>query len=210
MGNYFPLVGFSGMRDDTLANKVGIILLAMQGNTRFLNPSPSLTDVEAALDDFRLKLETAGRKGSPMDTTLKKQSRTVLMALLKRLGRYVEEVAAGDLAVIQSSGFTSSADAVPGTVPGTPQYVVVAHGKLSGELKLSFQAVKEALLYEYRYAVLPVDGSAPEWSDRLTTGNSRAAIISGLTRATEYLVQVRAVNSHGAGDWSQSVAQVAL
>lgn len=210
MGPYFPLISFSWMRDETLANKAGIILLAMSTNTLFPVPSPSLTDVEAALDDFRTKLETAGRKGSQLDTTLKDQSRDRLIPLLQKLGRYVRDVADGDPAVIQSSGFTCSSDRRPGGIPETPQHVVLRNGPLSGELKLSFGKVEGARLYEYRYAKMPVPGAEAEWSDRFTTSNSRGTVIGGLTRVTEYLVQVRALNNHGASDWSQTVAHVVI
>ena len=210
MGPYFPLISFSWMRDDALANKAGIILLAMSANTLFPAPSPSLTHVEAALDDFRTKLETAGRKGSQLDTTLKDQSRGRLIPLLQKLGRYVREVSEGDRAVIQSSGFTCSSDRRPGDIPEIPLHVMLRNGQLSGELKLSFSKVEGARLYEYRYAKMPATGTEPVWSDRFTTSNSRGTVISGLTRVTEYLVQVRALNNHGASDWSQPVAHVVM
>lgn len=210
MNYYFPLVGFSGVKDDELATKGRTVLQAMDGNPLFPNPVPDLSVLSDAYDDYVIRLAEARRRGSPRETTLKNQSKDVLKGLLKRLGAYVDGVADGDLAIIQSSGFEASATRTAGTVPGQPQDVRLTNGMLSGTLQLSFQNVANARLYEYRYAQMAPMGSEPEWSERIIASNSRITIIFGLERVREYLVQVRAVNNYGPGDWSNTVAQVVI
>ncbi len=210
MRTYFPLVGFSGVKDDALATKANTVLQAMDGHPLFPTPVPALATVQAAYEDYALKLAEARRRGSPRETTLKNQSKAVLIGLLKKLGAYVADVADGDLAVIQASGFDASAGQGAGTVPGQPLGVRLLNGRLASTLQLTFFQVPGARLYEYRYAQVPVGGAGPDWSDRIVTSNSRITIIAGLQRVTEYMVQVRAVNNYGPGDWSAAAMRVVI
>ena len=208
MRKYFPLVGFQRMGDDELATEAGAIKEAMIGNADFTQPSPPLTDVETDLDDYRLKLNVSRRKGSPYETTLKNQAKDKLAETLRQLGAYVNIVAKGDLALIQSAGFKPSSFGVQG-VPADTEGVKVVVGELMGDLIVRFNPVKAASLYQYRYAPVPQYGQEPEWSPLIVTGNSRRNVISGLTRGEEYQVEVRAVNRHGAGNWCPAVRQLA-
>jgi len=56
------------------------------------------------------------------------------------------------------------------------------------------------LMYEYQDRM----ESESEWSDRLVTSSSKANIIAPLEVAQGYEVRVRAVNTHGVGDWSDT------
>lgn len=173
MRKVFPLVGFHQMGDDELAIEAGAIKEAMTGNADFAQPSPPLSDVEADLDDYRLKLEIARRKGSPYDTTLKNQAKDKLAETMKQLGSYVNFVAKGDLALIQSAGFQPSSYGIQG-VPSDPEGLKVINGELMGELIVRFNAVKTASLYQYRYAAVPESGQEPEWSNLFVTGQFKA------------------------------------
>src|SRR5690606_782048 len=97
--------GFKNIKDNDLLNLGGTVLLAMESNANFTTPDPDLAVVQAAYDDYKLKLETASRQGSPLDKSVKRDSKTALVGLLKRLAFYVNTVADGDLSIVLSSGF---------------------------------------------------------------------------------------------------------
>uniref|UniRef100_UPI003F60434F fibronectin type III domain-containing protein n=1 Tax=Sphingobacterium sp. LRF_L2 TaxID=3369421 RepID=UPI003F60434F len=59
-------------------------------------------------------------------------------------------------------------------------------------------------IYEYRYRL--ADTGDAGWSDRLSTTSSRGNIIAPLLVGQTYEVQVRALNTKGVGDWSQTAS----
>ncbi len=209
MRKYFPLVGFQQMGDDQLSTAAGTIVQAMTGNANFVTPAPRLEEISTVLDDYRQKLESARKRNGSMSTTLKNQAKDLLAEQLRNLGAYVKITAAGDLAIIQSSGFKASAGYGNADTPPTPNGQRLDVGDLEGELVLRFNAVKNANIYEYRFAPVPAAGQEPDWSANLFTANSRRNVIGKLDRAREYQVQVRAVNRHGASNWSPPVRQIA-
>ncbi|WP_312364902.1 fibronectin type III domain-containing protein [Sphingobacterium sp.] len=72
-------------------------------------------------------------------------------------------------------------------------------------MRLDFDSQgKSVRVYDYCYRTLDTPDS--EWSDRLTTTSSRGNIIAPLNVAQLYEFKVRAVNSKGPGDWSQTVS----
>jgi hypothetical protein len=172
MRKFFPLVGFHQMGDDQLSTAAGSILTAMMANVYFPTPVPALTVLEAALEDYREKLEVARRRGSPMDTTLKNQTKAVLADVLVEMGAYIKFTAKGDAAIIQSSGFQLSSAHAPGSKPGVPLNVQLLNHLGDGELQLKFNPVKDALIYEYRLAEVSETNEPLVWRDRQSTSNS--------------------------------------
>lgn len=81
----------------------------------------------------------------------------------------------------------------PTTAPGN----LTAIAQSDSEILLDWDPVDGAESYEYR-----VDGGA-----EVSTGAATAALVSGLTPSTEYDFEVRAVNSEGAGPWSEVVSE---
>ena len=87
------------------------------------------------------------------------------------------------------------------SVPGAPPGLKATAG--NGSITLSWTAAADGgsviLRYEYRYKATDGNGSYSEWAD--VSGGPRATrvTISGLTNATSYEFQVRAVNGKGAG-----------
>jgi len=90
------------------------------------------------------------------------------------------------------------------SAPGAPPSLTATGG--DGQIALSWGASddggSEILRYEYRYAE-----SGETWSDWATVsgaGNARSVTVSGLTNGTLYGFEVRAVNSIGEGEASQT------
>lgn len=195
------LIGFGKMKDDELMMVVTTIIGAMTGNTNFETPRPPLEDVQDLLDDFSAKLAAARKRGSPEDTALKDESRLPLIAALQKLGYYVNGEAEGQLSVLLSSGFPTNSLAVGNLVPLRIEAPRLSDGRQAGQMRLDFSKQNKVLFYEYRYRKQAQPES--DWSDRFVTTSSRGNIIAPLEEGVRYEVQVRAVNSQGAGDWSQ-------
>lgn len=197
------LIGFVKMKDDELMILGNTVINAMTGNSNFTTPSPALDDIKTLLEDFSVKLAIARKRGSPEDTARKDESKEPLAEALQQLAYYVNSVAKGHLSTLLSSGFPTSAPAVGSIIPAQVQGVKVSDGRQSGQLRLDFESQgRAAKLYEYCYR--KVETPEAVWSDRLTTTSSRGNIIAPLEVAQLYEFKVRAVNSKGAGDWSQT------
>jgi len=203
------LTGFTRMKDDELVVQTTTIIQAMTGNEYFETPLPALTDVDAALEDFQTKLADARKKGSPFETSLKNYSKEALVEVLKSLAFYVNSIAKGLLHVLLSSGFPVSAVPVGGKVPLTPQLLKLRDGRQSGQIRLDFNKVEEARLYEYRYtSEKNIEGDFV-WGDTFITSSSVSNIIAPVEPGKTYYVQVRAINGLGVGDWSDPVSLIA-
>src|SRR5690606_4269378 len=92
--------GFKHMKDQELLTFGYTVHAAMDGNAYFATPEPDLATLLISVDDFRTKMEMANRKGSPLDFSLKNDSREILIELLKQLAFYVNKTARGDLSII--------------------------------------------------------------------------------------------------------------
>lgn len=196
------LIGFAKMKDDELVMSCKTIIGAMTNNAKYPNPNPDLLDLETILDEFSAKLAVARKRGSPEDTALKNESREPLITALQQLGYYVNGVAQGHLSTLLSSGFPTNSTSFANQVPLKVDNVRLRDGRQSGQVKLDFAPQKIATIYEYR--VRMKDEMLEDWQDRLTTTSSRSNIIAPLEIGKFYEVQVRAVNTQGTGDWSDS------
>jgi len=196
------LIGFGQMKDDELLIAATTIVAAMTGNSNFPTPSPEINEVKALLDDFSSKMAISRKRGSPEDTAHKDESIPALVSALQKLGYYVNSVADGHLSTLLSSGFPTNAPSTASMVPHAVENVRLSDGQQSGQMRLDFAKQAKVRMYEYSYRKL---GEAEqEWSDRFTTTSSRLNIIAPLEAGHYYEVRVRAVNTKGAGDWSQT------
>lgn len=196
------LIGFAKMKDDELVISCKTIIDAMTGNTKYPLPNPDLLDLETILDTFIAKLAISRKRGSPEDTALKNESREPLITAMQKLGYYVNGVAQGHLSTLLSSGFPTNSASFGNQVPLKVDNVRLSDGRQSGQVKLEFAPQKIATIYEYRFRQR--NEPMMEWGDRLTTTSSRGNIIAPLEIGHFYEVQVRAVNTQGTGDWSDS------
>ncbi|MBE8719787.1 hypothetical protein C4F40_03470 [Sphingobacterium sp. Ka21] len=198
------LISFSRMKDDELVVTANTIVGAMTDNSNYPAPAPVLDDVQVLLDDFTGKLAISRKRGSPEDTAIKNDSKEPLAEALQQLAYYVNSVAKGRLAVLLSSGFPTNNMGSAALVPLMVESVKMSDGRQSGQARLNFAAQRGALIYEYQYRMITQPES--EWSDRLTTTSSRNNILAPLEVGKRYEVRVRAVNTQGAGDWSQTAS----
>ena len=201
------LISFSRMKDDELVVAANTIIGAMTNNVNYPQPEPALVDVQTLLDDFTAKLAVSRKRGSPEDTALKNESKIPLVDILRKLGYYVNREADGHLSMLLSSGFPTNGPSGPSLVPLMVEGVQLRDGRQSGQVRLDFAKQRNVLIYEYRYR--EAGNADSPWEDRLSTSSSRGNIIAPLTVGHHYEVQVRAVNTQGCGDWSQTASILA-
>jgi len=93
----------------------------------------------------------------------------------------------------------------PGAINGE---MVVTPMKVPGA---SARAIRDAGQVMKFVGQVPAGGGAPtSWMSKSTLGIKQPMIISGLTPATTYVFQARALTKTGFTDWSDSVTRVAV
>ncbi|SEN42620.1 hypothetical protein SAMN05216436_11612 [bacterium A37T11] len=202
----FALNNFKRMGDALLVTMVKTIIAALtQAVIYFATPDPTLADVQAALDDFEAKLSIARRRGNPMETSAKDDSKAVLLELMRRLTFYVNNVANGSLTILLSSGFNLNMQVASGLPPEAPKNLRLREGRQKGQIRLDFDPVPTATAYEYRFTSEVDAENKPLWGERYHTTSSSNNVISPVEAGKLYYVQVRALNTHGASDWSYTL-----
>lgn len=147
-----------------------------------------------ARDDFAAKLAIARKRSGPEETSAKKDARVVLADLLKQLAFHVTTTAAGNLTVLLSSGFRTTAYPKRGTVPAQPFGGLLVRGRQSGQLVFSVQKVPGKLYYEYRYGMKGEGDVEPQWGDVFVTTSSLGNVIAPVDPTVRYYAQARACN----------------
>src|SRR5262245_1976093 len=102
------LVGFRSQSDQQLAATAGAVLKGLAGNQAIPNLPVELTVVEGTLDELNAAI-AAQAHGGTAATAHKNNKRTELVALLRKLGHYVQDHSGNDSAVFLSSGFLAAA-----------------------------------------------------------------------------------------------------
>jgi hypothetical protein len=203
MSNFKVLIGFSDYSDDGLLSKGRVIVDKMNGNANFQNPTPSIADLTTALDKFEAALIFSnGGRGGVEATANKNASREALISTMQNLGLDVQKNGNDDYVILISSGFDIKGTPAPGTQPDAPKNITLSDGAHKGECDVKFDKVVNATMYEVRYSTEP--NVATSWEKMLPNTRTRSTI-TGIAHGTELYVQARAINSHGASEWSNRV-----
>jgi hypothetical protein len=198
-----PLDGFTNVSDPAVLSRGANIQTNMTGNPHFPNPPVDLAVLKAALEAFS-SLIAAVLDGSKKVTAEKNKQREEVIRMLRLLGRYVEVTCKDDMAMFETSGFQAAPTTRTVTPPLTEKIRKIAHGANSGEITVWLKAVPKAASYELRYTVANA-GAATTWTT-VPRSNAKASIaLTGLTPATTYLFQVRALVENTYTDWSDAV-----
>lgn len=204
------LGGFRDMRDAELLRRALAILEAMGSNTDiFANPTPPLSEVQDATDDYRAKLVIASQTKGLYDISLKNETRQALENILQRLAFYVNTLADAHLPTLYASGFLITPPRITGLHPSVPERLRAVDGPVSGSMRLDFDKVAgSGISYEYILAHEPEDEAPLQWADPVYTSSSRNNLIHSLQRKTEVSIRVRAVNANGVSDWSDTIRHI--
>jgi hypothetical protein len=170
------------------------VVNAMNGNSWFPAPVPSLASVRAAID----RLDVAETAALSMTVGLKKarnEAQSVLVGLLARLKAYVQGVADENpdfaVGIIRSAGLSIAAR---GNKPKAA--LGVLPGRVSGSVRLVVKAVAKVASYEWQLS----NDAGKTWVGLPKTLQAKTTV-SGLTQGLTYGFRFRATTRPGVGDW---------
>ncbi len=178
-----------------------LIVTKMTGNANFTTPDPPLADLTTAAVDLQtaeLEVEDAKRTLAEK-VVIQNQAEQALKDLLTNEGRYVDNKANGDKAIIESAGMKASDEPSPvGEMPKV-ENLSLTHGDNPGEVDAGWNSVKKKLNYGLQYSLQPI--ATPDWKNAGSPTKSKFTITSLPSGATVW-VRVCANGTSGSGPFS--------
>ena len=204
-----PLENYFNLPDADVVSRGTGVQTNMTGNLNFPNPPADLAALKTAIEIFSALIAQA-LDGSKKVIAQKNKQREAIINMLRLLGRYVEVVSNGDMAIFQTSGFQPASTTKAASQPLSETIRKIAHGDNSGQVKIWVRAIRGASSYEVRHAP-SVNGAAPTaWTSLGVSTVKTPAIVTGLTPATTYVFQARALVKNTFTDWSDSVTFICI
>jgi hypothetical protein len=180
------------------------VITGMTGNAAYPAPTPTLADLTAALNAFKVAASAA--MDSRRQIVIRKQRRAVLIGMLRNLALYVQLACGGDLPTLMSSGYTAQRTRQPvGPLPA-PANLRLKRGPNSGQITARCNRTPQAGAYEWRYAY----AATPTAWVEVDSTFAASVVIEGLVPTTQYIVQVRALGTNGPSDWSDSAGVIVV
>ncbi len=172
----------------------------------FPTPKPTLTAYNGAANNVGARLATISIMEQNLETerTLLADDVAKLDDLTTQLASYVENVAAGDAAVMELAGFKLANPPTPiGQLP-PPQDLRGQTASIDGVVNLRWKRVRGTKSYFVECATNP---NGP-WNQIDVTSRA-SATATGLTSGTKYWFRVRAFGTAGFSGWSDPAQKMA-
>jgi len=200
-------LNFRGLSIRAKITKVRQVIASLTGNPNFPNPHPPLADITALAD----AIESKANEADATDQLRKTQTAELgaledqLDAAMIQAASYVDSVAAGDEAKIQSAGLDTRASATATTEPPpAPSALDVTFGDRDGELDASWDTVSGAKSY-----VIETSEDQPNAFKHFAVSTKSKFTLSGLESGKRYWIRVAAINSVGQSGWSDPATKIA-
>lgn len=196
------VTGFSILKDDEVDTVAQTIISKMTGNAAFPTPVPTLASIQAALTAFSVAMADMGKgKGS---TVIKDQKKSALIALLNKLGVYVQLNCQDNEALILGAGFNVAKSRTPQGPLSKPEIKVEASGP--GQVKVSCKQ-NGASTYQYEYTLAP---STPDTIWEVLGATKSKAVISGLVSGKQYTFRMVGIGSDPSRVYSDEISTYVL
>ena len=192
----------------TILEKVALARLMvtrMTGNANFTAPNPTpdppladLTTAANTLDASRVAVAAAKSTLAEAVATQETDEKA-LEELMAQEGRYIDNRAKGDKAIIESAGVSATDEPSPvGEMPKV-ENLSLTHGDSPGEVDAAWNAVSKKKNYTIQVTADPIGSAA--W---ITRGNptKSSVTIDGLTSGQKVWMQVCANGTEGPGAFS--------
>lgn len=182
------------------------IISCMRNNPLFPEPDPGLEILESLIHNVDEKFTSAAacREEMRILTSELNTLENQLDKMLSQLAVYVESKAKGDILVIKSAGMDVKADSKPIGLPGEVKVKYIRETMNNGELKVSWEKVRGAKVYNIELA--GKKGSGWQLYDSTTKTKS---LIERLESGTKYSIRIQAIGSAGKGPYSETVSKFA-
>ena len=185
-------LNFGKLSDPQLEALALAVAAALNGNTNFPEPNPTLEQLNKGIQLFSDGLALSQSRDR-VKVALKNQLRSQLELLLGQLSRYCSYTAQGDRVLLAGTGFILNAETRQPRVLGTTENFTVLPGRLPGEVLVYVNAVKNATTYLFLYGPSPVSNDA--WCH--ATSSAPYLTITGLVPGTIYHFKVGVTGRKG-------------
>lgn len=179
-------LGFNRFTEAVLLVIAQAILAALTGNAFFPTTTPTLAELQTAIDAYTAAL-SASMDGGKASIAAKNARKQDLIELLVALGNYVMLTARGNVEMLASTGFPLTKERQPQPPLDTPKILKLESGTNTGELTATIAALKGALTYVYQYTQDPLSESS-EWISQNSTLSK--ITFTGLEAGKKYWVRV--------------------
>lgn len=183
-------ISFEKYADANFQKKAELVYNSLTGNVAFESLASAVVAMKAALDAYSAALQASGTRERNA-VAIKNQCRQQLSTLLSQLGLSVMVVAAGNEALLVSSGFTLNKTPEPRYI-SNPGNVVLSQGISTGEMLCMVGAVPGAGSYVHQLALeYPTEQTV--WSSKASS--ARKFLFTNLIPGKQYWVRVAAIGT---------------
>lgn len=197
--------GFDRMSVSNLVMKCSFIISEMTTNIQYFpTPNPTLATVQASLDE----LQTASLAAENRDRVAiayRNEKKDELVALLRKLGIYVNLMADGNRIIALSSGFDVAKEPLPAPPITYVEAPVIMQGTNAGELLSKVKTVTGAKTYQY---LISTDSQLPLNKWTLQPSTYTKYLFKGLESAKRYYIRVAAVGVNNQTVYSEPTSFV--
>jgi Fibronectin type III domain len=208
------LKNFRRMAPEAVFTTSTHVFTEIYNNTNFNVPQAPAPPVDHATlksaNDALAAALAAAVDGGKKAIAQKQAQKEVVVKLLTQLAHHVEANCKDDMTIFLSSGFTAASSSKTKTPPVSDSIRSIDPGPNSGQMQIVLMKYPGAVSYEVRWSPVPAGGVPNAWTNQPIANLRPASTISGLTPATTYVFQARAVTKAGYSDWSDSVTRIAV
>jgi hypothetical protein len=199
------------------------VVLAMNGNTNFVSPVPTLNNITLAANALDSAI-TAAQDKSTLHIEQQNAAVIVLADKLTQLGMYVESTANGNASVILSAAMPVKHNRNVPQQPVSPTHVSATNTKVEGQVEIKWKGVKNARVYvvEQSNDVAAINPTTTNTTQAPATARSFITwtitdiitkpklVVNGLTSGSKYAFRVYAIGAGGKSIYSTVVVVKAL
>ena len=177
------IVDNSRYSDNDFAEFAEHILGCLTGNTNYKFEANVLADLKSKIDNFKAcKLKAIN--GGKLLISAKNVAKNDLDKLINKIGKQVNVQADGNIAILESSGFTLAKEPQKQNDRPKPENVKVYSGKNHREVMFEMKPAKNILLYNVYYAQSPAPESVDDWY--MIQSTKHKTMIDNLNVGKEY------------------------
>ncbi|MEI6057344.1 MAG: hypothetical protein WCR55_14970 [Lentisphaerota bacterium] len=186
------LISFRRFKDLELTEISQTIINKLTDNAYYPSPTPSLDILQAASQDYSESLAKC-KFGSKEDTAIKNEKRYFLEKHLSTISNYVNSIADGNIAKLESSGFPLTSPPQKIGILSAPAFIKISEGENPGEVYFNISLIKKAASYKVAYALAPTSPDTKlDWQEKLSS--SHTGWISGLESGKKYSFKATATS----------------
>ena len=209
------IIAFDRLSEPDFDAKAELINTSLTGNVNFPVPWPAYVPQPADLGTARTNNHTlydAAQNGDSVKITARNAARDTLTALLKKLAPYLELVASGDVAKLQTTGYDLRHDIVQGTSPNplpAPANFTFTRADVTGTMVASADSLDGAGSYELNICTGDPSVEA-NWQDKGTFLHDSEIMTDSYMPGKIYYARLRGIGSSGPGVWAVSPGVMAV